>query len=344
MRNILKTLVKRALVVPGAGVPFAPLLRNRATVFMLHRFRQSDLGIAGHDPDALRSVLAHLRRERYRFMDLEELVRTMLGDGAVPRRTVAFTIDDGYAEQADVGAAVFREFDCPVTTFVTTGFLDGRLWFWWDRVEYVFRETPRRSLRLPERDGPETPLDTGAQKTAAQAAFTVWCKSVPDARKQEAIADLADRAEVELPSKPPHEYAPMSWEQLRRCEDGGMSFGPHTDTHPILTRVPDAWAWQEIKRAWARLRQEARQPVPIFCYPNGQPGDYGVREVDLLRQAGLLAAVCGSPGYVDQRKLRRTPRAAFELPRINYDSDLGTVVQYASGMGRFMDFLRGEPS
>ena len=60
------------------------------------------------------------------------------GDGPPLNRAVAFTIDDGYVEQATVAAPVFAEFDCPVTTFVTSGFLDRALWFWWDQIEYVF--------------------------------------------------------------------------------------------------------------------------------------------------------------------------------------------------------------
>ena len=32
---------------------------------------------------------------------------------------VVFTMDDGYFDQATVGGAIFAEFDCPVTTFVS---------------------------------------------------------------------------------------------------------------------------------------------------------------------------------------------------------------------------------
>lgn len=341
MRSVLKSLTKWALRLPGATIPFRPLLRGRAAVFMLHRFRQPDHGAAGHDPEALRSVLAHLRRERYELVDLEELVRRLAGDGPPPRRAVAFSIDDGYADQAEVGAPVFREFDCPVTTFVTSGFLDGRLWFWWDRIEYVFRKTCKPSLSLPFQEGAQTRLGSDTERIEAQNAFTVWCKQVPDARKHEAIAALATQAEVDLPRQAPQEYRPMSWNQVRRCEDGGMRFGPHTDTHPILTQVPDEQAKEEIERSWARLRQEAQDPTPVFCYPNGQAGDYGAREQKILRQGGFYAAVVGTPGYVSRSRLREAERAFFELPRFSYTPDRGTFVRYASGLEQLMTLLRG---
>ena len=58
-------------------------------------------------------------------------------------RVVAFTVDDGYADFATLAAEVFLAYDCPVTTFVTTGFLDGQVWMWWDQVEYCLTNAGR---------------------------------------------------------------------------------------------------------------------------------------------------------------------------------------------------------
>src|SRR4030095_2784004 len=74
----------------------------------------------------------------------------LAGRGRPLGRAVAFTLDGGYEDQATVGAPVLSEPDWPVTTLVATGFLDRKLWFWWDRIEYVFRHTkrPRVTVRL----------------------------------------------------------------------------------------------------------------------------------------------------------------------------------------------------
>lgn len=344
MPHGLKSLVKRLMVLPGLDRAFAPLMQNRATVFMLHRFARTGVQGAGYDPAVLRKVLAHMRKAHYELVDLEDLVRRLAGNGPALQRAVAFTIDDGYADQAEGGAPVFAEFDCPVTTFVTTGFLDGDLWFWWDKVEYVFRRTQRERVRLPWTDPEERFLSTPVQRAQTQAAFTDWCKTVPDNDKHHAIATLAARADVDLPENAPEEYAAMSWGQVRRCEAGGMRFGPHTATHPILSRTSDAQAREEIEASWRRLREEARRPTPVFCYPNGQPGDFGVREMRLLEKVGMIAAVVGTPAYVSRAMLRDGQRAAFQLPRFNMPDDVAGVVQYASGMERLRDMLRGEGS
>jgi len=213
----VKAAVRYALTVPGLTAPFGVLRRGRAVIFMLHRFRDREAGIDGHDPAHLRRGLEYLRRKRYDLVSLTEILQRLAGHGRPLDRSVAFTMDDGYFDQATVGGPIFAQFDCPVTTFVSTGFLDRRLWFWWDRIEYVFGQTSRRQLRV--RLGQELVSYRWADergRTNAQRNFAERCKEVPDGDKEAGIQQLAAEAEVDVPARVPERYEPMSWEQLRR--------------------------------------------------------------------------------------------------------------------------------
>ncbi len=326
--------IEQLLAAPGMTAPFYPAMRNRATILMLHRFEDPARGIHGDDPGTLRRTLAMLRRRRYELVPLLEVYRRLRGDGPPLRRAVAFTIDDGYAEQAEVGGPVFAEFDCPVTTFVTTGFLDGALWFWWDRITWILRST-RRDRFAVDLGGRPVALEKHPADgwTASAAAFTEACKLVPDGEKVAAIGRLAAAAAVDVPAAAPPEFAPMSWSQLRRCEEAGMTFGPHTLTHPVLSRTDDAQSQREIAGSWQRLGEEARAPVPVFCYPNGGAADFGSREIATLRSAGFEGAVMGVWGVADARDLRGSdPEAPFRVLRLPYPGDVAKVVQYVSGV------------
>ena len=339
LRPIKSSLVTALSTGPFAGL-LRPLTRGTAVVFMLHRFADPARGITGDDPSRVRELLAWLRRERYRLLALPDVLGH-LAAGTVPPRTVAFTLDDGYAEQADIAGPLFAEFDCPVTTFVTTGFLDGALWFWWDQIEYVFERSARPTI-TPELDGARLTYDLGdaARRSVAQAAFVDHCKAVPEARKIAWISELARAAEVALPERPPTRYAPMSWDDLRGCERRGMTFGPHTVTHPILARVSADQAQREIDDSWARLRSEARSPAAVFAYPNGQPGDFGPRDFDVLRAAGL-AAVTGIAGFATSRRYRDGD-GAFLVPRFAFPDSLPYVAQIVGGLERLKSLLRRE--
>jgi peptidoglycan/xylan/chitin deacetylase (PgdA/CDA1 family) len=338
----LKPLALRALTSPICRATVAPLMEGRAAIFMLHRFAQPDLGVQGHDPEILRAVLAWLRRERYELVPLADLFRRLRGEAPPFRRAVCFTIDDGYLDHATIGAPVFAEFDCPVTTFVTTGFLDQRLWFWWDRIEWIFAQNARGRSRVVL-GGVSLEYDWryADERARAQADFTARCKEVPEVEKGAAILALANEAEVGLPDAAPAQYRPMSWDQLRQCETRGMTFGPHTVTHPVLSRTSDKQSSSELEESWSRLKEEAARPVPVFCYPNGQTVDFGTRETGTLRRLGFDGAVTGEEGYADVRVFGQSSESPFRTPRFSYAESLPHMIQYASGLEWIKQRIRG---
>lgn len=337
----LKSAVVRALTRTGVAKVFRPLMRGAAIVYMLHRFVHPHGPSSGDDPATVRRLLAYLRREKYNLLGLETLFRSLHGEGPALRHAVAFTIDDGYSEQAAIAGPLFAEFDCPVTTFVTTGFLDRALWMWWDKIEYVFHHTARAEVVIElEHSRAVYELQDSAARRVAQDDFTACCKTLRDDRKQEAIRELARVADVSLPETVPDAYAPMTWNQLRACEGHGMTFGPHTHTHLILTRTGDAEAREEIVQSWARLQVEARRPVPIFAYPNGQTGDYDHREFAVMRELGLLGAVTGTLAFATVRRYR-APDGPFLLPRFPFPDSLPYLIQQVSGLERLKFWLRG---
>src|ERR1700678_1914810 len=121
----LKRVLLKPLLVPGVTRALLAVTDTQATIFMLHRLPVPELGIHGHDLTPLLRILAYLRKERYDLISLGEMFRRLRA-GVPCKRAIAFSIDDGYFDHAHIGAPVFAEFDCPVTTFVTTGFLDGK--------------------------------------------------------------------------------------------------------------------------------------------------------------------------------------------------------------------------
>jgi hypothetical protein len=123
----------------------------------------------------------------------------------------------------------------------------------------------------------------------------------------------------------------------------GMQFGPHSVSHPILSRCSDDNLWLELATSWDRLRAEAEAAVPIFCYPNGQIGDFGDREFAALQKLEFIAAVTGLPGYIEGCG-SRNGFESYQLRRYPFSDQLTTVLQYASGFERLKDVVRGATS
>src|SRR2546429_9387811 len=198
--------VMSADIFPAA---LRPLGRGLVAIFTFHRFADPDLGVVGHDPAALRDHLAYLRRHRYRLLSLTDVIRDLEEGGGGPP-AVAFTVDDGYGDFARIAAPVFAEFDCPVTLFVTTGFVDGLLWLWWDRVTYLFEHTQCSSLVLNlESEARSYRWSTPGERSRVQQDVLSRLEWMDGLQREATIAWLARQLDVELPASPPPAGAPL---------------------------------------------------------------------------------------------------------------------------------------
>ncbi len=339
----LKRLIVGALANSSVAALSHGLMAGRATVFMLHRFDCPEVGVRGHDLGFLRNSLEYLRKKKYELISLRELYSCLAPETRSVRGAVAFTIDDGYFDHTHVAAPLFAEFDCPVTTFVTTGFLDKHLWFWWDQIEYVFESTQRPIVSMTiGTQNLHYHMTESAGRAQGKIHFTNICKALKTEDRHVAIARLAGAAEIDIPKSPPARYAPMTWDALRAAEKRGMEFGPHTVTHPILARSSDEQTATEVALSWDKLQHEAKNPVPVFCYPNGQFSDFGEREIRVVRSAGMHGAVSGEPGYFDRDQILRDSDEGFRVRRFSFPDNLSDLIQYVSGIERAKQLLRGE--
>jgi peptidoglycan/xylan/chitin deacetylase (PgdA/CDA1 family) len=335
--------VALSLIAGTVAVPYwRGLVRDVAIIFMLHRFSDADRGVEGVQIESLRAQLAFLRRHGFRFGSFQDLLSEPPSVKSRSAPLVLFTVDDGYADFANVALPVFAEFDCPVTVFLTTGPVDRSSWFWWDKVEYSIKESRRSGIRLELGGEPATwSWASTDQRQRATLDIVDRLKRIPNELKLEALATLAERLEVSVPSQPPSQYEAMSWADVRRCEALGVSFGPHTVTHPILTQLSAAQAEWEITESWKRLRSECVNTVPVFCYPNGL---FSPREVKILRRTDMIAAVTTKPYYTSRTVSRgQSSDARFSLPRFNYASDHLEFVTIATGLDRVNALFREGP-
>jgi peptidoglycan/xylan/chitin deacetylase (PgdA/CDA1 family) len=158
----------------------------------------------------------------------------------------------------------------------------------------------------------------------------------------EAIAPPARRADVAVPDVPVAPYLPMSWDDARSIERHEVLMGPHTVTHPILSKVDGDRMRREVAGSWARLQEELARPVPVFCYPVGREGDYGDREIGALDEMGFLGALAAHPGFVTARPGGSDTEARFSVRRFGFPGNTPDVIQYVTWIELAKRAIRGE--
>ena len=230
--HILRDLLLSSITSDQGLRLLAPLRPRCATILYLHRFAVPDLGVSGHDPAILSQLLEYLRRRRYNLMSVMEVVKHI--DDRIPLRenAVVFTVDDGYSDFNATGASVFAAYDCPVTVFLVTDFVSGRLWNWFDRVAWAFEHSSRKEVALEIR-GERLSLkwkNSGEGKRAGNE-MVERLKRVADSTKDDLIGHLAQSLDVEIPTRAPEQYRAMSWDQVRACAARGCHFRS-THCHP----------------------------------------------------------------------------------------------------------------
>jgi hypothetical protein len=63
------------------------------------------------------------------------------------------------------------------------------------------------------------------------------CTSLNTTRRDEFILQFLKELGINIPEHPTTSYAPLTWDQILEMSRYGVSYGSHTCTHPILTKI-----------------------------------------------------------------------------------------------------------
>lgn len=263
----------------------------RLSIFIFHRVLPAVDPLLPDEIDVQRfdRVVGFIAR-RFKVLPLAQAVQ-QLQQGTLPAAPACITFDDGYTDNLTLATPVLRRHGVSATFFIATGYTGGgRMWN--DTVIEAVRRAPAGELDWREFGLGVQPVGDAASRVSAYRAALRGLKYL---ELQERLARTqAIGARHGLPEV---SDLMMTADQLRALRNAGMDIGGHTVSHPILARVSDEVAAREIGEGREQLTQWLGEAPSLFAYPNGVPGgDYGPRDVALVRKAGFTAAVSTAPG------------------------------------------------
>lgn len=272
--------------------------RKHPRIIMYHRL--SNEGLNGAlTPDQFRSQMLIVKKF-FNPIRLEELIR-LNAIGELPEHSVSITFDDGYEDFSAIAFPILSELNIPVTLFVTTGFINGDLWLWPDQLRFALTSTEIKSkLEIP---GFDFKIDLLESTELSWSKVADHCLTISNQEKGNFIRGLYNELGIELPSEAPDLYRPLSWEKIRNLMERGVEIGSHSHSHPIMTKLTDAELKNEVELSRAIIVSQTGQDSLGFCYPNGQPCDFQVRETEAVKAARYKYAVAAFPGRTPLRNL-----------------------------------------
>jgi peptidoglycan/xylan/chitin deacetylase (PgdA/CDA1 family) len=137
---------------------------------------------------------------------------------------------------------------------------------------------------------------------------------MPNQDRRAWLEQLSEELGIQVPYEAPPEYEPLQWDEVREAAAGGMEFGAHTRTHPILSMMAgDRELSLEIAGSKRRIEEQLGRAVDHFCYPNGSSRDFTAAAVQAVRAAGFRTATTTVPGTISlSAELLRLPRIGVE--------------------------------
>lgn len=257
----------------------------------LQRWRQRRRAVimTYHDieADVFAQHLAFLARA-YRLVALDDVISGLQGEADLPPRALAITFDDGFATFYDNVYPALQQFHAPATVFLTTGYIgsDDILWFNWIDLALRTRAGIEDALPLTLR---------GLDRYALRRRLMPYLKSAGDDERRRLVEQIRQRTTAT--DEQVARYRLLSWEQVRAMHQSGLvSFGGHTRSHPILSRLVPDEARAEIAGCAADLARELGSARRHFAYPNGEPSDFNDAIKTMVRESGFASAVSARRG------------------------------------------------
>ncbi|KNY17499.1 polysaccharide deacetylase [Shinella sp. SUS2] len=324
IRSVMRQGLRRAVIT--GGLEFAHLAervglmasaRGMGAIFTLHHVRpktpqtfdpNAHLEIT---PDFLDAAIEHLAEEGYQFVALADMpARLAIARGG--ERFAAFTLDDGYRNNAVHAQPVFTRHKVPFTVFVSPGFACKTHGIWWETLTELLRVAPHLEFDFGS-GAIALPLATLFQKQTAYVRLAHFIQAEMDEATAIERLDAAARAHGIDPLMITERLVMREPELKSLVVNPLASIGAHTVSHRALARLGDAEARQEMEQSAERIAAIIGHRPDTLAYPYGGRASVSPREHRLARDLGFRVAVTTDPGTISARSFD----APTTLPRIS---------------------------
>jgi peptidoglycan/xylan/chitin deacetylase (PgdA/CDA1 family) len=259
-------------------------------VLMLHRVRED------RDPYPL-SISRTTLREIVGWLFVRDALVSLDGgisnlrDRASSATQYAITLDDGYRDNLRMMEGELAQ--VPAVVYVATDHIGGEP-IWAYRLTHAIDTRTRDHLDLGAFGFGSYDLSDEGERERAYAQLPAWLKQLEHGEFETCLALVFSQLQPGPMNGETREM--MGWDDVRTLGEHGIEIGGHTCNHVLLSRVDDSTAREEIYRCTERISSELGVPPRHFAYPNGTFGDFGERDIRLIKRAGYATAATSIEG------------------------------------------------
>jgi peptidoglycan/xylan/chitin deacetylase (PgdA/CDA1 family) len=284
-----------------------PNARGRGAIFTLHHVRPKEAKPFEPNahlevtPDFLDDAISRLKAEGYEFVRLQDVPVRLAAKS--PQPFAAFTLDDGYRNNAEHALPVFKRHSVPFTVFVTRGFAERTHSLWWETLAELLGQEHRIVFDFGQ--GPESvDLTSQAGKFDAFDRFAQYVGSTDETIAVSRIDALARSHGVDPLRITAH--LTMTPDELQTLAAHPLaSLGAHTLSHRALSRLSEHDARAEMRDSADWVTATIGKRPTTIAFPYGTRQAVSERDYAIARDLNFSVAVTTQPGTLCERSESR---------------------------------------
>lgn len=317
MKNIIKDYVSKIICYCGAYFIFRCLYANKYSnpiqILFAHDILDKDNELYPYknalgDLDVIEfeKRISYLQKH-YTIISLEHAVDLLKKDPCHRERNLlVLTFDDGYKSLYTNVFPIIKRFNIPITVFLTTGFIreekteystPSENLLWYDRLIYHIAICANTEIQICGDKKTSHDISSFRKKVDFIEWYCEFLKALTEVEKQKALDSLFTQLTTECSpdsadsSSFTNPIQMLSWHEVREMFSSGLvTFGAHSVTHPLLSRISLTQAKREIENSKNTIEEELGSEISTFAYPNGQNSDFNEQHIETLNSLGVNCA------------------------------------------------------
>jgi peptidoglycan/xylan/chitin deacetylase (PgdA/CDA1 family) len=186
-----------------------------------------------------------------------------------PPRSIVITFDDGYADNYTNAYPILKKYKIPATVYIATKYINQNdQWFWWEEVEYFFKQNKGKKLKTAKFTSSEL-IDTINRLNLTQTNRISKIRTF--------IHDLYKISEKERKSlitfmrgkySHPKTHLMLKWDQVKSMTDI-FKIGSHTVNHIFLNSLSPSRISDEFTQSKCLIERKVGKKCRSISYPAG---------------------------------------------------------------------------
>lgn len=317
---MIKQIILAIMYILKIHELFRFLNRKKVVVIMYHGVVDEELSPFAWTQIPLQKFEQQIEyiSKKYHVLPLTTVVEKLINNEKLPEYSLAITFDDGLKNNYTTAFPVLKRFNLPAAIFLTTYNIGSNRLLWFDKLYLAIKETKKTSIDLKEDGLVEGAIATPDEKNQTLLALTNHMKGLQRNEKDILLNKVLNKlgaGSAEVQDANP--FKSLDWDEIISMSQSKLiSFGAHTETHNIMTRMTKEEVLQEIEISKKKIEEKLKTPCLLFAFPNGQREDFNNEIKDAVKNRGFLCS------FTTIAKFNESCTDPFELGRFPIGSNI----------------------